>query len=266
MYKIAVDAHTHTVISGHAYCTYGELWAEAAEAGLCGFGVADHISRTIARVNGGEVEKITVVSDFNISGRDAIPRVKNGVKLYHGVEIDIVKKDGSLFGHDVKTGFFDYSGALPDIFLSRLDYAIAGVHLMDEYPLTKSEGTAMYVNAMAHPKVFILGHIHQGDIPFDIGEVAKAARDMGKAIEINEAKLKHEHEASRAKALAVRCAELGTMIAVNSDAHSFGKIGVFPKALAMLEEIGFPPELIVNGDTERFEKAINLAQALRGGD
>ena len=40
---------------------------------------------------------------------------------------------------------------------------------------------------------------------------------------------------------------------VNSDAHFAAQIGRMPKALAMLAEIGFPPELIVNTSLDRFE-------------
>ena len=40
---------------------------------------------------------------------------------------------------------------------------------------------------------------------------------------------------------------------VNSDAHFCSKIGAFKKAEALLKDIGFPEELIVNADLERFE-------------
>ena len=40
-------------------------------------------------------------------------------------------------------------------------------------------------------------------------------------------------------------------IAVNSDAHTCYAVGEIAPALAMLEEIGFPEELILNATTER---------------
>jgi putative hydrolase len=38
---------------------------------------------------------------------------------------------------------------------------------------------------------------------------------------------------------------------VNSDAHAKDQIGLVAPALEMLESVGFPEELIVNGNMER---------------
>lgn len=43
-------------------------------------------------------------------------------------------------------------------------------------------------------------------------------------------------------------------VCVDSDAHYAANIGRVPRALEMLDEIGFPPELIVNLTFEGFEK------------
>ena len=264
MYKIAIDTHTHTIFSRHAFCTIGELWTEAAEARLEGFGVTDHMGRMFTQTNGDEIDTHTLFVNYShVSSQVSLPRIRKGVKLYRSVELCIDSKDGSLFGQDVKDdGSVSYihngdGNALTSMFLSGLDYVIAGVHSLREYPSkpTESEGTSMYINAMTHPKVFILAHIYHH--AFDIDEVVKVAKAMGKAIELNEAKLGWNVD-QRAREIMIRCAEIGTMISVGSDAHSFGQIGVFPKSLTMLKEIGFPEELIVNGNMERFEKAINF--------
>ena len=266
MYKIPIDTHTHTIFSRHAFCTIGELWAEAAEVGLEGFGVTDHMGRMFTQTNGGEIDAHTLFVNYShVSSQGSLPRIRNGVKLYRGVEICIDSKDGSLFGQDIRDdGTISYmhigdGDVLTSMFLHGLDYVIAGVHSLREYPSkpTESEGTAMYINAMSHPKVFILAHIYGH--AFDIDEVVKTAKAMGKVIELNEAKLGW-HVDQRCREIMIRCAEIGTMIAVGSDTHTPGRIGVFPKSLAMLEEIGFPEELIVNGNMERFEKAINYSE------
>ena len=264
MYKIAIDTHVHTIFSRHAYLTCGELCKEAIEAGLEGFGVTDHMGRMFTHTNGEEIDAHTLFVNYShISSSVLLPRIVKGVKLYRGVELCIDSKDGSLFGQDVKdNGSISYieksdDDVLSNRFLNKQDYVIAGVHSLREYPSkpTESEGTTMYINAMKHPKVFILAHIYSH--AFDIDEVVKAAKAMGKAIELNEAKIgKEVYE--RCREIMIRCAEIGTMISIGSDAHTFGCIGIFPKALAMLKEIGFPEELVVNGNVERFEKAINF--------
>ena len=50
--------------------------------------------------------------------------------------------------------------------------------------------------------------------------------------------------------LALACKRHGTLLAVNSDAHSIYQLGVFDTVLPMLEEIHFPLEQIVNSSRE----------------
>lgn len=49
------------------------------------------------------------------------------------------------------------------------------------------------------------------------------------------------------------CKKVGAYIVVNSDAHFSTAVGNVDPALAMLAEIDFPQELIVNADTGRFK-------------
>ena len=59
--------------------------------------------------------------------------------------------------------------------------------------------------------------------------------------------------------IARRCAELGVGITVSTDAHISSDIGCFSQAPAMLEEIGFPQELIVNRSAESLLEQMALA-------
>ena len=42
----------------------------------------------------------------------------------------------------------------------------------------------MYLNVLAQPKVFVLGHVGRAGVPFDLDTVLTAARDSHKLIEI----------------------------------------------------------------------------------
>lgn len=51
--------------------------------------------------------------------------------------------------------------------------------------------------------------------------------------------------------IALLCKQYGVSVVVDSDAHYHASVGEVEPCLRMLEEIDFPPELIVNGDRER---------------
>ena len=80
----------------------------------------------------------------------------------------------------------------------------------------------------------------------------KAARQC---IEINNASLLNYPDRSHDACLAIAtaCRDLGVQVSVSSDAHSAFQIGCLDAALALLESISFPPELIVNRTVESFE-------------
>lgn len=111
----------------------------------------------------------------------------------------------------------------------------------------------MYINALEHPKVFMLGHTGRAGVPFDIDEVLLAAKAKHKIIEINNHSLEHgvdtEHWAVCRK-IAERCAELGVGIGVSTDAHIGMAIGKLDHARKLLDEIHFPLDLIVTRDRE----------------
>ena len=101
--KYVLDAHTHTIASGHAYSTIMENAAYAAEAGLELLGITDHAPA----MAGG-----TQPSYFlNFS---TIPREISGVEIYMGAELNIMDYDGNI--------------DLDEFYLQRMDYAIASLH------------------------------------------------------------------------------------------------------------------------------------------
>jgi histidinol phosphatase-like PHP family hydrolase len=46
------------------------------------------------------------------------------------------------------------------------------------------------------------------------------------------------------------CKRAGCMIAVNSDAHALGEVGLDESVRPLLQKVGFPPSLIVNETAE----------------
>lgn len=71
-------------------------------------------------------------------------------------------------------------------------------------------------------------------------------------MEINESTLKSSYSRKNCTEIAALCKKHRVPVVVDSDAHFALSIGRFPAALEMLEEIGFPEELVINADSDRF--------------
>ncbi len=252
-YRILGDVHTHTLYSRHAYSTVAENVAAARARGLEIYGATDHLS--------GMLFPEQHIRNFQFFiNTEVWPREWDGVTVLHGCEIDIEGLDGSLFGQDIPvsesiTG--DSKGrefTLFDVTTHSADYLIASVHSSRfAEGASISHFTDMYCAALEQNKVFILGHTGRSGLPYDLDTVLTCAKEKHKLIEINEHSLRDTtryHGVCRS--IAERCAELGVGIAVSSDAHIAHDIGVYATAEAMLEEIHFPEELIMNRGREPF--------------
>ena len=256
MIKIKTDTHTHTLASGHAYSTIEENLRAAKEQGLELVGITDHFSSFFVPS-----------TDFACFGffinKKALPEVWHGVRLLFGAEVDIVDLKGNLFGHDLYIPYPNKNGVkltYEEGILNRLDYLIASVHFKDfAANSTVVENTELYIKALQHENVKILGHIGRSGLEFDIDEVVKAAKSLNKMIEINEASFGHGVTVrERCLKIALACAKYGTKIAVNSDGHSSFEIGKYPNTENFLDEIDFPVELIGNRDAETFLSMIGI--------
>ena len=65
--------------------------------------------------------------------------------------------------------------------------------------------------------------------------------------------------------IAELCKKHGTGIVVSSDAHFFMDIGNYSKAVAMLNEIDFPEELVMNRTYETFSEYLENARGKKPG-
>ena len=249
MYSILTDLHTHTIYSGHAFSTISENAAEAARKGLEAIGMTDHFSSFMTpRRADGSPEMGPMIN------RAALPDVVHGVRVLHGVEIDIVDFQGHLafcdcFPHD----FPDSDVSIGERLLKTRDLVIASIHMFPGFrDGTAAQNTDMYLAALQNPYVDIIGHPCRPGLPFDHTAVVRAAKAASKCLEINDHSFDTQEAHDSCRALAIRCAEEGTHIVVSSDAHSAWFVGEFGRAAKMLEEIHFPQELIANANLASF--------------
>jgi len=221
-YAIIGDFHTHTIASQHAYSTIGELIQASKKLGFTAIAITDH-----------GPEMLDGAISHHFLCMTGLPSVIDGFHLYKGAEVNIKDFKGRL--------------DLSENILQKLDFIIASYHIEAIEPGTEEENTTGWLNAIANPYVDCLGHAGNPIYPFDHETVVKALSKAGKILEIN------------ANSFAVRpgsepncrdilslCKKYGVPVLANSDAHSMWQVGNVQAALDMLQEMRFPPEMILN--------------------
>ena len=142
MKKVLLDAHTHTVASGHAYSSLQEMAKAAADMGLEVLGITEH---------GPSVPGTCPTLYFK--NMFVVPRQMYGIRLLMGCEINILDTKGNLDLTDEQIGW--------------LDIAIAGVHAAWYQAGTKEENTQGMVNVIRNPKIHIISHPGDGSCELD---------------------------------------------------------------------------------------------------
>ena len=252
MISIKVDPHTHTLFSGHAFSTIEENAIHAKEKNLEAIAMTDHFGFGFGRDR--DISRLTYGASLNM---EALPPVIHGIRILAGTEVDIVDFDGNLAGYDVE-GWHPGTN-MRDLMLNSRDIAIASLHHFPGHDEgTIVQYTQMYCNVAANPGIDIIGHPIRSGGAFDVEEVLKVAKESGCMIEINEHSFDFGDPVTEEyRKLAIRCAELGVSVVVSSDAHSSFFVGNFSRALGVLEEIGFPEDLVANTDLDKLLKRVD---------
>ena len=231
--KIVVDSHTHTISSGHAYSTVQEMAREAPNNGIEMFAITDHGPFMLG-----------APSLYHFGNLRAIPKEIYGVRIVRGVEANVISYNGDV--------------DLPNSYLSRLEFVLASFHDVCIEPSTMEEHTNAMIKVLENPYIDAIAHPGNPRFQVDIDRVVKAARDIGKMIEINNHSFTvREGSEKNCVEFAMKCKEYGVKIVCGSDAHiSFG-VGNFSNVVNILEEVNMPEELILNISTQKFEEYIS---------
>lgn len=233
-----MDLHTHTTASGHAYNTLDEMLRAAADKQLPLLGCADH---TPAMPGGPHA--------FYFINFKVIPRCQYGVRLLMGAELNIIDSEGTV--------------DLPDDILKTLDYTIASLHPPCIPSGSRAENTRACLKAMENPYVRIIGHPDDGRYPLDYQALASEAKKSGTILEVNNSSLNPRSFRPGAydnyKILLSYCEKLGVPVLMGSDAHAAADVGNHSLAAALLKELSFPEELIINYSLETLARFIPKA-------
>ena len=233
--KRLMDVHTHSVASGHAYSTVDENLRWAARLGL----------RLVALTDHAPAMKDTTCHAY-FANLHVLPKELHGVRLLKGIELNILDFDGTV--------------DMDDAVLSKLDIAIASLHMPCIKPGTKKENTQAFLRVMENPYVDIIGHPGDPRYAVDYQEVFRRAKETGTILEINNASLIpggfRDGSRENIKEILLMSMQAGQPVVLGSDAHFYQSVGDFSYADGLLQEVDFPDELIFNHAPEAFLAAL----------
>ncbi|MBR1466791.1 MAG: phosphatase [Bacteroidaceae bacterium] len=226
-----LDVHTHTVASGHAYSSLQEMAQAAASRGLQILGVTEH---------GPSIEGTCPLLYFK--NMHCIPRQMYGVRLLMGCEMNILDTEGHL--------------DIPENYMQHLDIRIAGIHIMCWKGGTKAQNTEGMEAVIRNPYVHIISHPGDGTADLDFEPLVLASKEAHTLLEINNHSLSPKRSKLSAKANNLEilrlCKKHDVPLILGSDAHISFQIADYNRVMPLVEEVGFPPELIMNYWPEQF--------------
>ncbi|MDZ7759182.1 MAG: DNA polymerase/3'-5' exonuclease PolX [Desulfovermiculus sp.] len=199
------DLHVHTKASDGKN-TLQELAQAALEMGYEYLGITDH-TRNLSMVRGLDEHRLLE----QMEEIDAMNGRLTGITLLKGSEVDILK-DGSL--------------DLPDWVLQKLDFCVCSVHTA--FNLSVDKQTERILRAMDNPNCTILGHPSGRLIgsreayALDMESILQGAKERGCILELNSQPDRLDLDDVYCKA----AKELGVKIAISSDAHQIGNLGL----------------------------------------
>jgi DNA polymerase (family 10) len=219
------DLHDHTQASdGHH--SIEALVEKARERGYQYIVVSDHSrSATIAR--GLSIEALRA----HVKRIRAAQARFRDITILAGSECDILA-DGAM----------DY----PDVVLAELDIVLAAVHARFKQPrveMTRRICRALenpYVNILAHPTGRLIGERDPYDV--DLEAVFRTAKARGKAVEINCLPQRLDLNDVHAR----RAAELGVLIAINTDTHFLDNLEYVSLGVATARRAWIGPAQVIN--------------------
>ena len=239
--RYVLDAHTHTLASGHAYSTIREMAKAASEKGLELLGITEH-----------SMKMPGTCQLFYFENLKMAQRELYGVELYLGTELNIMDYEGHVDMQE-KT-------------LDKMDIVIASMHIPCVKPGTREENTNAYLEVMKNPYLHIIGHPDDARYPVDYLALVQSAKEHRVLLEVNNNSLDprcgRQGGEENIRIMLKYCMEYQAPVIVDSDAHADYLVGNHVYAERILEELGFPETLVVNRSVEEFKKYVNKDKIL----
>ncbi len=259
---LSVDFHSHSVASVHALHTLEELLRHASRHGMDALVVSDHGPGTDNSVWLARQAMESTEANARIGGPDFhyfkvflsryTPSPECPTLLLKGIETNILGE--GTRGCDV-----------PLPLAPGFDVIIASVHELPHlFHISGPEhSTERMIMAMNEP-IDIIGHpCHDAYCPH-LEPLVRAAVEKGIALELNNASLMYGRAKSeRVLEMLGWAKKLNCCISLGSDAHVLSELGRDEFITPLLEEAGFPDELIVNRTLQAAQAFIAERKAIR---
>lgn len=135
-----------------------------------------------------------------------------------------------------------------------MEFALASFHECCFAPSTKAAHAEALEAVLHDPRVNAFGHPGNRSYDFDQEYIISRCNAFGKVVEINSNSFAiRKGSRENCTAIARLCKQYEVPIVVDSDSHIEYRVGAVENALTMLEEIGFPEELVINSSRERLD-------------
>jgi len=232
------DLHTHTVASD-GLNTLDEMIAAATSLDYAYIGIADHAPSVSGR-------------GYGVVGRTVTTQRKTIDQLNASQD-----KIRILFGYEVNI-LADATLSLPEEFLEKLDFVIAGVHTafnQDRDQMTHRLVSAIqnkYVDIIAHPVGRLINERDGCDI--DWNQVFDAVSEYGKILEINA----QPNRLDLTEDLVKDAITKGIKLIINTDAHDTASLGLMKYGIDVARRAGCTKSNILN--TLSLEDLLNHLQ------
>ncbi|MBU1026439.1 MAG: phosphatase [Candidatus Margulisbacteria bacterium] len=229
--KLVADLHIHTISSGHAYSTVEEYVAQAKKIGLKAIAITDHGPA----MPGGP-------HWYHFFNLKMIPEKHQGIRIYRGVEANIINNEGKL--------------DLPDDALERLDIVIVAMHPRCGYENLGEEGnTKVLLKTLKNPHVNVIAHPGNPMYPINVEQTVAAAKEKGVILEINNSSpTSRAGSWDRCLAFAREIKRQDWKVILTTDAHFSTMLGKFDEALKLIKEAGLTEKHVVNTSLAKIDK------------
>lgn len=232
--KIYADTHTHTVASTHAFSTVTENCTAAAAAGMKGVALTDHFGAMPDAPH-----------EWHFYSMRNLPRKICGVYLLRGAEVNITDGKGNI-------------DLIEPMMISVMEWVVASIHDPVFYPKSLEECTRAYIGAARNPVIDCIGHPDGEDFPFDHEQVIRELKEHNKLLEINNSRLSRGRDTAKRYTEMLRvCKKHEVKVILNSDSHFHEQVGRLDNAVELVEAVGFPEELVLNADWDRFAEYVS---------
>lgn len=248
---IIADMHTHTIYSKHAFSTLKENLDAAILHGMKYIANTDH--------NYGDT-----LSAIDQKNEEARISLINRVNPYYGTSVI------SSMEFNLKRIFTESDKRICN---KLVKYRLFGLHSwfydipnmkLNELPMLFELAIADYsCNAFAHIEREINQMLHGSygiEVTPTVRDILKEIVDIAKyydvLLEVNESSLKNDNygNTERMRCWLEMACDNGNRIVLGSDAHFCEEVGIFTNSIALLNELQYPKNLIINCDEEEIKK------------